>query len=295
VAHLLAFLGTWTVAPVPAVGLLGSAVLYLWGVRRLRSAGRAPSGPGGWPRKKTASFLTGLALVWLVVLGPVGAFDDTFFWAHMVQHVVLMMLAAPLLLLGSPVLLALRVASRQRRHHLLVPVLRSRVVVTLTHPVVSWVLFAVVLVGTHFSPFYEYALRHSLVHDFVEHPLYLGVALLFYYPLLPGNPSPQRLAPSWRALSLFLMMIPETMTGFFIYSSNYLLYPFYASVDRPFGPAPLADQQLAGALMWSGSMLIDSVWVTVAVLEWLKSEERRAHRLDVETLAHSPRPLDEPR
>jgi cytochrome c oxidase assembly factor CtaG len=290
----MAFLGTWTAAPVPAVGLLGSAALYLWGVRRLGSTGRSSSGARVWPRRATASFLTGLALVWLVVLGPFGAFDDTFFWAHMVQHVVLMMLAAPLLLLGSPVLLALRVASRQRRHDLLVPVLRSRVVVTLTHPVVSWLLFAAVLVGTHFSPFFEYALRHPLVHDFVEHPLYLGVALLFYYPLLPGNPSPQRLAPAWRALSLFLMMIPETMTGFFIYASNYLLYPFYGVVQRPFGPAPLADQQLAGALMWSGSMLIDSVWVTVAVLEWLKSEERRAHRLDVETLAHSPRPLDEP-
>jgi cytochrome c oxidase assembly factor CtaG len=288
----MAFLGTWTAAPVPAVGLLGSAALYLWGVRRLGSTGRSSSGARVWPRRATASFLTGLALVWLVVLGPFGAFDDTFFWAHMVQHVVLMMLAAPLLLLGSPVLLALRVASRQRRHDLLVPVLRSRVVVTLTHPVVSWLLFAAVLVGTHFSPFFEYALRHPLVHDFVEHPLYLGVALLFYYPLLPGNPSPQRLAPAWRALSLFLMMIPETMTGFFIYASNYLLYPFYGVVQRPFGPAPLADQQLAGALMWSGSMLIDSVWVTVAVLEWLKSEERRAHRIDVETLAHSPRPLD---
>ena len=290
----MAFLGTWTVAPVPAICLVGSAVLYLWGVRRLGSVGRAPTGARVWPRRATASFLIGLALVWLVVLGPVGAFDDTFFWAHMVQHVVLMMLAAPLLLLGSPVLLALRVASRQTRHDLLVPVLRSRVVVTLTHPVVSWVLFAAVLVGTHFSPFFEYALRHPLVHDFVEHPLYLGVALLFYYPLLPGNPSPQRLAPAWRSLSLFLMMIPETMTGFFIYASNYLLYPFYGGVHRPFGPAPLADQQLAGALMWSGSMLIDSVWVTVAVLEWLKSEERRAHRIDVETLAHSPRPLDEP-
>jgi cytochrome c oxidase assembly factor CtaG len=288
----MAFLGTWTAAPVPAVGLLGSAALYLWGVRRLGSTGRSSSGARVWPRRATASFLTGLALVWLVVLGPFGAFDDTFFWAHMVQHVVLMMLAAPLLLLGSPVLLALRVASRQRRHDLLVPVLRSRVVVTLTHPVVSWLLFAAVLVGTHFSPFFEYALRHPLVHDFVEHPLYLGVALLFYYPLLPGNPSPQRLAPAWRALSLFLMMIPETMTGFFIYASNYLLYPFYGVVQRPFGPAPLADQQLAGALMWSGSMLIDSVWVTVAVLEWLKSEERRAHRIDVETLAHPPRPLD---
>jgi cytochrome c oxidase assembly factor CtaG len=279
------------VAPLPAGGITAAAVLYVVAVRQLDRSGRGP----GWPRRRTASFFAGLVLVWIVVLGPVGAFDDTFFWAHMVQHIVLMMLAAPLLLLGSPVLLALRASSRRTRHTLLVPLLRSRTVMTLTHPVVSWVLFATVLMGTHFSPFYEYSLRHPLVHDLVEHPLYLGVALLYYYPLLPGNPSAQRIAPAFRALSLFLMMLPETMTGFFIYSSNYLLYPFYGTVHRPFGPDALTDQQLAGALMWSGSMLIDSVWVTMAVLEWLKSEERRAHRMDVETLGHSPRPLDEPR
>jgi putative membrane protein len=291
VSHLLEFLGTWTLAPLPAAGIAAAAVLYVLGVRRLGRSGRGPT----WPRWRTASFFGGLVLVWIVVLGPVGAFDDTFFWAHMVQHVVLMMLAAPLLLLGSPVLLALRTSSRRTRHTLLVPFLRSRPVMTLTHPVVSWVLFAAVLMGTHFSPFYEYSLRHPAVHDFVEHPLYLIVALLYYYPLLPGNPSAQRVAPAFRALSLFLMMLPETMTGFFIYASDYLLYPFYGTVHRPFGPDALTDQQLAGALMWSGSMLIDSVWVTLAVLEWLKSEERRAHRMDVETLGHSRRPLDEPR
>jgi cytochrome c oxidase assembly factor CtaG len=87
------------------------------------------------------------------------------------------------------------------------------------------------------------------------------------------------------------MMIPETMTGFFIYASRYLLYPFYGTVVRPFGPGPLTDQQLAGALMWSGSMLIDAVWVSVAVLEWLHTEERRSHRIDLETLATARRPV----
>jgi putative copper resistance protein D len=212
----------------------------------------------------------------------------------MVQHIVLMMLAAPILLLGSPVLLLLRASSRGVRHRWLVPVLRSRAVAALTHPVASWLIFAGVLMGTHFSPFYEYSLRHPLVHDYVEHPLFLGAALIYYYGLLPGNPSPQRLAPAWRALSLFLMMIPETMTGFFIYASRYLLYPFYGDVARPFGPSPLPDQQLAGALMWSGSMLIDSVWVSVAVLEWLRSEERRARRLDLAALAEGTRPLNGP-
>jgi cytochrome c oxidase assembly factor CtaG len=233
-------------------------------------------------------------MTWFVVLGPIGAYDDVFFWSHMVQHIVLMMLAAPLLLLGNPVLLLLRVSSRDLRHAYIVPVLRSRVVTALTHPVVGWLLFAGVLTGTHFSPFFNYSLNHPLVHNYIEHPLYLGTALLYYYSLLGHNSVPHRVSPSLRVASLFLMMIPETMTGFFIYSSDYLLYPFYGHVSRPFGPDALKDQQFAGALMWAGSMLIDSVWVSLAVLEWLHSEERRSHRVDLETLAMATRPVQAP-
>ncbi|MGH8891372.1 MAG: cytochrome c oxidase assembly protein [Acidothermaceae bacterium] len=288
--HAVTFLSAWTFEPVAGCGLIAAAFAYLWGVRIVNR--RRPDSL--WPRRLTASYLSGLALVWLVVLGPVGAYDDTFFWAHMVQHIVLMMLAAPILLLGAPVLLLLRASTPAFRRRFVVPVLRSRIVVALTHPAVSWLLFAGVLTGTHFSPFFNYSLEHPLVHDYVEHPLYLFAALLFYYPLLNGNPAPKRLSPGGRAISLFLMMLPETMTGFFIYSSNYLLYPFYATAPRSFGPSPLADQQLAGSLMWAGSMLIDSVWVTIAVLEWLHTEERKSRRVDLETLAATTLPLSTP-
>jgi cytochrome c oxidase assembly factor CtaG len=287
VQQAVTFLEDWTFDPVPVGCLVAAAGGYLWAVRRVDRQ----SPDHLWSRRSSASFLSGLALVWIAILGPIGAYDDTFFWAHMVQHLILVMVAAPLLLLGAPVLLILRVSNRRARHTYVVPVLRSRVVHALTDPYVGWLLFAGVLVGTHFSPFFDYSLRHPLVHELVEHPLFLGVALLFYYPLLPGNPSPRQLAPAWRAVSLFLMMIPETMTGFFIYASRYLLYPFYGTVARPFGPGPLTDQQLAGALMWSGSMLIDAVWVSVAVLDWLHHEEKRSRRIDLETLAATRAPL----
>jgi putative copper resistance protein D len=284
------FLTTWTFEPVPAALLIASAAAYIGGVRRL---GQQPNKPR-WPARCTISFLSGLTLIWLVVLGPIGAFDDIFFWSHMIQHIVLMMLAAPLLLLGNPILLLLRVSPREVRHAYIVPVLRSRVVLFLTNPLVGWLIFAGVLVGTHFSPFFNYSLNHPLVHDYVEHSLYLGAALVYYYPLLGQNSVPRKTSPSLRVISLFTMMIPETMTGFFLYASNYLLYPFYRTVGRPFGPNPLRDQQLAGALMWGGSMVIDSVWVSIAVLEWLHSEERRSHRVDLETLAMATRPVQTP-
>ena len=168
---------------------------------------RDPDHP--WRRRQTISFLAGLALCWFVLLGPVGYYDDTFFWAHMVQHVALMMIIAPLLLLGSPVLLLLRASTPSFRRAWVLPVLRGRVLMTLTRPLVGWLLFAGVLVGTHFSPFYEFSLEHPLVHEYVEHPLYLAGADL----LLPAAARESGAAAGALRrprVSLFSMMFPET-------------------------------------------------------------------------------------
>ncbi len=278
------FLGSWTFDPVPGCALIGVALAYLAGARRIDR--RHPDRP--WPRTCTAAFLAALALCWFVILGPVGVYDDTFFWAHMVQHIALMMLIGPLLLFGAPVLMLLRLSTPAFRRGWLLPVLRSRALAFLTRPVVGWLVFAGVLVGTHFTPFYEFALEHPLVHQYVEHPLYLGAALIYYYPLMAANPGPRRVPYGFRALSMFGMMVPETMTGFFIYGARYLMYPWFGHVARPFGPSPLVDQQLGGALMWGGSMIIDSVWVVLAVTAWLRSESRLASRIDVQTLGELP-------
>ena len=278
------FLGSWTFDPVLGPVLIGLAVAYLWAARRIDR--RHPDHP--WRRGSTVAFLSALALCWFVLLGPVGYYDDTFFWAHMVQHIALMMLIGPLLLFGAPVLLILRLSTPGFRRHRLLPLLRSRALNTLTRPTVGWLIFAGVLVGTHFTPFYEFSLEHPLVHQYVEHPLYLGAALIYYYPLMAANPGPRRVPYGIRALSLFGMMFPETMTGFFIYGSRYLLFPWFAGVARPFGPPPLTDQQLGGALMWGGSMIIDSVWVVLAVTAWLRAESRLAMRLDVQTMGELP-------
>jgi len=284
VAALGIWLESWTFDPVLGPLLIAAAVVYLWAVRRVDA--RDPGHP--WRRRCTVSFLSALALSWFVLLGPVGFYDDTFFWAHMVQHIALMMIIAPLLLLGSPVLLLLRACTPAVRRTWVLPVLRGRVLTFLTRPAVGWLVFAGVLVGTHFSPFYEFSLEHPAVHTFVEHPLYLTAALIYYYPLLPGNPGPRRVPYGVRAGSLFGMMFPETMAGFFLYASTYVMFPFYLHAERPFGPSPLVDQQLGGALMWGGSMVIDTVWVSLAVMAWLRSEKRLATRIDMQTLSELP-------
>jgi cytochrome c oxidase assembly factor CtaG len=278
VGHLREFLATWSFDPVLFVVLGIVAATYL-GAGRAISA-RHPTQP--WQRRHTVLFLTGLGVVVMAMLGPVGSLDEEFFWAHMTQHILLMMLAAPLLLLGEPILMVLRVASPRQRRVVVVPALRSQVVRFLTNPAVSWVIFAGVLVGTHLTGFYEYSLEHSNVHNYVEHPLYLGAGLLYFYPLLGMGTGASRMQPFSKVVSLFLMMVPETALGFGIYTVSYVLYPYYLSVgDRPWGPSTaLIDQRVGGAIMWSSGMIFNAVWISIAVWEWIKSEDIKARRID---------------
>jgi cytochrome c oxidase assembly factor CtaG len=118
---------------------------------------------------------------------------------------------------------------------------------------------------------------------YVEITLYVSVAFAFYYTLLPGNPARNRPVPAFRVLSLFLMMIPETMTGFFIYTASTPLFPHFERTAAAIGIDPVSDQQLGGALMWSGAMIIDVAWIAVAVADWLESETRKTRRLDAQT------------
>ena len=269
-----AFVGGWDLRPLPLIAAAVAVALYAVGISRITPTGRR------WPASRTVAFGSGVALGLVVVVGPVGAYDDTFFWAHMVQHIVLMMIVPPLLLLGAPVLLALQASTRGFRRRVLVPALRSRTVRVLTDPVVTWVLFATVLVGTHLTPFFGFALTHPVVHDQIEHPLYLVAGLLYFYPVVGGNPLPHGPSPLVKIVSLVAMMAPESMTGFFIYTDQQLLTPAAALEGRPFGPSPLADQQFGGGLMWSSGMIVGAFWVTMAVLAWLQADARATARLD---------------
>jgi cytochrome c oxidase assembly factor CtaG len=277
------FLSAWTFAPEPTVVMLLALTAYLLAVRAADR--RHPGQP--WPCWRLACFVTALGLAAVVVDGPFGAFDTVLFWAHMVQHIALMMVVAPLLLLGAPVLLALQVSSRSTRRRWLLPVLRSRAARWLSNPVATWVLFTATLLGTHFTPFYNYAVTHEAVHRYVEHPLYLTAGLLYFYPLVGANPVPHGPKPLAKIVSLVLMMAPETMTGFFIYSADQVLYPAYAGLDRPIITSALADQQLGGALMWCSGMVIDVVWITVAVHAWLQAETRAGRRIDLQLAAEA--------
>jgi cytochrome c oxidase assembly factor CtaG len=276
VTDALRLLRSWEPAPVPWLALVLIGVVYIVTARQVTR--RTPGRP--WETYRTCCFGAGLAVTAFALVGPPGAWDDVFFYAHMTQHILLTMLAAPLLVLGDPVLLAMRGASHDVRRRWFVPCLRSRVVHTLTHPVVGWAFFVGVMAVTHLPWVYDTFLEHQVLHDYVEHPLYLVSGLVFFQPLLVPTVGTRHVRHWVRLVSLFTVMIPMAMLGFFIFATPRLAYPFYAHVSRPFGPAALADQHLAGVLMWSTSMVLSVAWLVVAGSNWLQAEERRTSRAE---------------
>ena len=256
-----------------AFNLIAAVLAYGIAVHRVRTRRG-----GRWPRWMTACFMSGLALLALVYLGPIGAWEHTFFWVHMTQHLVVMMAAAPLIVLGAPISLAFYASSDANRRKI-VRVLRTRMVRILTNPVVTWLLFAGVLLMAHFTAFYDWALSSHGAMVLVEQPLFLGAALLYYLPLIGSNLQPPRPSHGVRLVSLALMMIPEATIGAVVYFSPVVLYDTYDTV-RPFGLDAMSDQKLAGALMWGLVMTVDSFWMMYVAADWWSSEERRGRRED---------------
>ena len=236
-------------------------------------------------RSRLALLSGGLLLV-VFTVGPLAAYERHFFWAHMASNLTIMMVAVPLFLLGRPIdLLVAKWPNVET-------ILAGRAFRLICHPVLVWFLFVGTVMGVHFSPFLNYALAHPLIHYLVENPLYIVVAFLYYWSILPGNYSPARLTPVWRVVSLFAMMVPETMTGFFIYMTHSVIYPFYLTISGATPNSVLTDQQLGGSLLWAGAMIIDSVWIAVAVQTWYRSEERKSVLVDAEIAAEIAAEMD---
>lgn len=266
-------LTAWAFEPLVQVPLVLAAVGYLILVRRVDRA--HPANPV--PRARAAAFIGGLVVIELALGSAIDAYDTTLFSVHMVQHVLLMFVAAPLLVLGAPITLLLRAASHKQRVRLILPVLHSRIVRLVTFPVVSWLLFAGVMWGTHFSPLFDISLEEPLVHD-LEHLLFLGTALLFWWPAIGLDPAPWRMPYPARILYVFLQMPQNTFLALAIYSASVALYPHYATLVRDWGPSVLADQQGAGAIMWVAGDLTFLAAILGIVYAWMRDEEGRAGR-----------------
>ena len=269
----------WRFDPTAIVPLVLVAALYAWAVRRVDAAH-----PGNrHPAHRTWLFMAGLVAIAVALTSPIEAYEGLLFSVHMIQHMLLELVAAPLLLAGAPITLALRVSSPRVRHGLLA-VLQSRVVHVISFPVIAWVLFAAVNWGWHFSTLYDQALENELLHYF-QHATFLGAALLFWWPAIGADPSPWRLPHPMRLFYLFLAMPQNSFLGVALLQTSTVLYPHYVTNGRTWGPSPLEDQHLGGVLMWVVGDMAFLAGMAVVVALWVRHEERRTSRLDARLAA----------
>jgi len=269
----LTILRSWSFDPIIVLTLMAAAALYVRGVLRIWAA--RPS----FARWRVACFLSSLGVFYLALQSPIQAYSGRLFSVHMVQHLLLTMVAAPMLVLGTPIVLALRASTGSFRGRVLVPFLRSRPAALLSHPVVSWSLFTVALWASHFTNLYEDALGNQAVHG-LEHALYVIAGVLFWRPVVGRETGPSCITHPARLLYLFLAMPQMAFLGLAIYSSDQVLYPHYVFTTSALGTSALADQHLAGALMWIASMVLMLPAMAFVLFDWMRKEAREGARLD---------------
>ena len=240
-----------------------AALLYGWGFARVRRAHRP------FPPSAVLAFALALAALVIALFGPIDERATSSLTWHMVQHLILIGVVAPLLLLAAVPRLALA-ALPSGRAAALAAILRSPPARVLGHPAAAWLQFAAVLYATHFSPLYEAALEHEPVHAAL-HALYLGSALIFWAPLLAVAPAPHAPSHPVRLLAIFLAIPMSAFLGFALYVSQHVLYAHYAARS-----GALDDQAAAGATMWilgGAPLFIALLW---CVADWGARERRLA-------------------
>lgn len=202
---------------------------------------------------RITAFITGVAAMTVVLMPPIEPLADRLFAWHMTQHVVIMLIGPPLVLLGAPLLLLVAVPP-QRIGRAITAFAQSRAGNVIFAPLTGWISFIALLWVSHFSPLYEAALEHPGVHV-LEHGLYVGASMLFWNSVVQVGYTPRPLPFVARMLYLFLAIPQGAFLGLAIYAARGVLYRHYLQ-GHSFTMA-LADQQNGGAVMWiAGGLLL---------------------------------------
>ena len=261
----------WTWSLAITVPLAATLVLYALGVRTLWR--RAGTGRGVRTTEAGAFFVGWLALA-VALVSPLHAMGESLFSAHMAQHELLMTIAAPLLVLGRPIvpaLFALSPAARRRVTAVTGSGWFRAAWARLTRPGVAWTLHAIAIWGWHIPAAYDATLDSELLHA-LQHLSFLGTALLFWWTVL---------RPAWSTrglglISLFTTMLHTGALGAILAVSPRIFYPAYATTTQPWGMTPLDDQQLGGLIMWIPGGIAYLVAALAMLAGSLRESERRA-------------------
>ena len=254
-------LDEFTVHPSTVIGLAALGALYHW------RAGRGPLQPDGSTRAvpstaQRATFFGALLLIFLSLNGWLHDLSDYYlFSAHMVQHLLLTLVAPPLLIMGTP-------------GWMLRPALRSRAINGLARRVTTapmcFGIFSVVLAAWHLPPVYEIAMEHHNIH-IVQHLCFMVAATLMWWPVLSPLPELPRLSYPLQMLYLFLLSIPMSIVAICIGYSDHVLYPAYSAAPRIWGITPLQDQLIGALIMWVPGGLFFFAIISVVFFKWQRA------------------------
>lgn len=267
----LAFLHTghfswtdWQAHPsiVLGCGLTLAAYLYAVGPWRRRHAPEEDVS-----RWQIAAFVGSQVILFAALTGPLHDLSDYYlFSAHMVQHMLIMLIVPPLMLLGMPAWLLRRLIRPVRP-----------VVAFLTRPLIAFAVYNIVFVLWHFPFMYNAALENHDLH-IAQHLLFIASAMLMWWPVVNPLPELERIRGPLQILYLFGFGLPATIVSAFIALSERVAYEFYARAPRVFDLSAIEDQQLGGMIMWVPGMLVLWTAITIVFFRWAKSEEREEAR-----------------
>jgi putative copper resistance protein D len=251
------------------IAAAGAVLVITWLVDRRHPRGRVPRG-------RTVALMAAIGTIALAITSPLTELADQSYGMHMVQHLLLTMVAAPLVVLGAPITLLMRVASVPVRRRVLLPMLHSRSLRRIANPAVGWLVFIGVTWGIHVGPLFAAALDDPGIHE-LEHVALLGAALLFWSPVVAVDPVPSRLDDGARLAYLALAMPLLSALGLLIYSWPGVLWADYAAHARILGLDALDDQRMGGMVMWLGSdLLMVSAFALIVISGHQTARHRRA-------------------
>jgi putative membrane protein len=262
----------WTWEPITIALLVLSASFYAAGTHALWLRAGVGRGLHPW---QAVSFTAGLLSLAIALLSPVAWLSEVLFSVHMTQHEILVLISAPLLVFGHPLIAVLWALPRSSRETWSRWSQRRSVTSTwhvLTGPLVVFLLHALALWIWHVPSLYEAALRNSGIHA-VEHLSFVITAALFWWGMVHGRYG--RMAYGVSVLYVFLTAVHSSVLGALMTIAPGVLYPTYAATGAAWQVDALEDQQLAGLLMWVPSGLVFIVLGLALFAAWLGESDKR--------------------
>ncbi len=261
----------WSLDP-PLVLVIDLAFLYWLGSRRTVTPQRTRSAQ----RLRAACFYACMFTLAVALASPIEILSEQVFWVHMVQHVLLLMVAAPLLVLSRPWIRLWRCLPLSSRRSIARSLSRdgslsplARLSGFLGSPVPSFVIFSVVLLGWHVPFMFDATLTSSALHA-LEHTLFFCTAVMFWKQVIPSAPLHTVLAPAQRVVYLIGAMAVSWALAVVLALSAHPLYSYYSQLSsRPGGISALADQQLAAGVMWVPGSITFVIVMFVYIHRWL--------------------------